>query len=99
MPDEKQNTTDTEQPEQEAAAEKELELERVAEAPAMKTEGGVAYPASDYAYVPDPSKPDTWKLRLTAKPGNVTGAMLGAAAAACAAGGESPIPPADMAKV
>ncbi len=31
---------------------------------AEKLEDGVAYPRSAYAYVPDPSKPETWKLRL-----------------------------------
>jgi len=34
-----------------------------------KTEDGKKFPASDYAYVPDPDKPSTWKLRLTSKPG------------------------------
>ena len=29
-----------------------------------KTEDGEEYPASAFAYVPDPSKPSTWKLRL-----------------------------------
>jgi len=29
-----------------------------------KTEEGTAYPASDFAYVPDPQTPSTWKLRL-----------------------------------
>lgn len=29
-----------------------------------KTEGGTEYPAEAYAYVPDPEKPSTWKLRL-----------------------------------
>jgi len=35
----------------------------------MKTEAGKKFPASDYAYVPDTSKPSTWKLRLTSTPG------------------------------
>jgi len=30
----------------------------------VKTEGGVEYPASAYAYTPDLEKPSTWKLRL-----------------------------------
>ena len=34
-----------------------------------KTEDGEVFPASDYAYVPDPEKPSTWKLRLTSTPG------------------------------
>ena len=45
-------------------------------------------PAADYAYVPDPQKPSTWKLRLTeGKPGNVTVRQLGRAAAALSSGG------------
>lgn len=31
---------------------------------ATKTEDGVEYPAAAFAYVPDPNKPSTWKLRL-----------------------------------
>lgn len=31
---------------------------------ATKTEDGVEYPAAAFAYVPDPEKPSTWKLRL-----------------------------------
>lgn len=33
-----------------------------------KTENGVKYPAEAYAYVPDPDKPSTWKLRLWEDP-------------------------------
>lgn len=29
-----------------------------------KTENGIEFPAEAYAYVPDPEKPSTWKLRL-----------------------------------
>jgi len=29
-----------------------------------RTVDGVAFPASAFAYVPDPTKPSTWKLRL-----------------------------------
>jgi hypothetical protein len=54
----------------------------------VKTEGGVKYPASDYAYVPDKEKPSTWKLRMSAgRPGNITVAQLGRAAAAFSPGG------------
>ncbi len=53
----------------------------------MKTEDGVAYPATDFACVPDPEKPSTWKLRLAeGKPGNITRAQLGRAAAAMGPG-------------
>lgn len=34
-----------------------------------KTEDGKQFPSSDYAYVPDPSAPSTWKMRLTKTPG------------------------------
>jgi len=61
--------------------------ELVTKPPPTKTEGGVAYPAADYAYVPDPTKPSTWKLRLTESPGKVTTAQLGRAAAALSSGG------------
>lgn len=37
-------------------------------APPMKTEGGEQYPAEAFAYVPDPEKPSTWKLRLWEDP-------------------------------
>jgi hypothetical protein len=54
---------------------------------ALKFEGGVAFGASDYAYVPDPKKPSTWKLRLTAKPGGPPDSgIVGAAAAALGPG-------------
>lgn len=53
-----------------------------------KTEGGVCLPASDFAFVPDPSKPSTWKLPLAeGRPGNITVKKLGAAAASFSAGG------------
>lgn len=52
-----------------------------------KTEGGTAFLASDYAYVPDAQKPTTWKLRLTATPGGTPDAgHVGAAAAALGGG-------------
>ena len=68
-----------------------------------KTEGGVAYPASDFAYVPDPQKPSEWKLRLTSTPGgDPDPAIVGAAAAALGAGfrgQQVDIPDADRAAV
>ena len=39
-------------------------LNEVVEKAETKTEDGEEYPASAFAYVPDPSKPSTWKLRL-----------------------------------
>lgn len=53
----------------------------------IKRENGIDYPAKDYAWVPDPSKPSTWKLRLTETPGKTSLAQLGRAAAALSAGG------------
>ena len=50
---------------------------------AMKTEGGIQFPAEDFAYTPDAEKASTWKLRITeGRPGNITRAQLGRAAAA-----------------
>ena len=68
-----------------------------------KSEDGKAFPASDYAYVPDPDKPSTWKLRLTATPGG--GPDSGIVGAACAAlgkgfrGNKVDIPAGDLAAV
>lgn len=54
---------------------------------AKKTEDGQEFPASDYAYVPDPDKPSTWKLRLTSTPGGEPDPrIVGAAIAALGAG-------------
>lgn len=69
-----------------------------------KTEGGVAYPAADFAYTPDRETPSTWKLRLAeGRPGNITVAQLGRAAAAFSSGGfrgnRVQIPAADVARV
>lgn len=68
-----------------------------------KTEGGEVFPASDYAYVPDPEKPSTWKLRLTATPGGEPDArIVGAALAALGPGyrgNKVEIPEADLAGV
>ncbi len=47
---------------------------------------GVGFPASDFAYVPDPEKPSTWKLRLTKEPGGPPDP--GIVGAACAALGK-----------
>jgi hypothetical protein len=53
----------------------------------MKTEGGTEYPAEAFAYVPDPSKPSTWKLRLWDNPkSKETAAQVGRAVAALGAG-------------
>lgn len=52
-----------------------------------KREGGMEFPPRDYAFVPDPAAPSTWKLRLTESPGKVTIAQLARAAAAFSAGG------------
>lgn len=68
-----------------------------------KTEGGQSFPASDYAYVPDPEKPSTWKLRLTSTPGgSPDSGIVGAAAAALGPGfrgNRVQIPSADRAAV
>jgi hypothetical protein len=57
-----------------------------ADAP-TKTEGGKAFPGSDYAYVPDKTKPSGWKLRLTSEPGGAPDpGIVGAAAAALGPG-------------
>lgn len=53
----------------------------------FKTEAGKKFHASDYAFVPDATKPSTWKLRLAETPGKVTVAQLGRAAAAFSSGG------------
>jgi len=53
-----------------------------------KTEDGICYPATDYAFVPDANKPSTWKLKIAqGKPGNITVEQLGRAAAAFSEGG------------
>jgi len=50
---------------------------------AMKTERGMKFPSKAYAYVPDASKPSTWKLRLWSTPtSGVTAQQVGAAIAA-----------------
>lgn len=53
----------------------------------MKTEAGLKYPASAYAYVPDRNKPSTWKLRLWETPAKKeTAAQVGRAIAAIGKG-------------
>lgn len=70
---------------------------------AIKRENGLDYPARDFAYVPDPNMPSSWKLRLTEEPGKVTVSQLGRAAAAMSAGGfrgnRAQIPPAALSAV
>ena len=52
-----------------------------------KTEDGVEYPAEAFAYVPDPEKPSTWKLRLWESPDDkITARQVGMAVAALGAG-------------
>lgn len=54
---------------------------------ATKTEDGQSFPSSDYAYVPDPDMPSTWKLRLTSTPGgDPDTSVVGAAIAALGEG-------------
>lgn len=53
----------------------------------FKTEGGKQFPGSDFAFVPDPAKPSTWKLRLTNSPGGTPDSgIVGAAVAALGKG-------------
>lgn len=70
---------------------------------ATKTEDGASFPAKDYAYVPDPDMPSTWKLRLTATPGGTPDAgIVGAAIAALGKGfrgNKVQIPAAELAAV
>lgn len=53
---------------------------------AMKTEGGVQYPAAAYAYVPDAESPSTWKLRLWDETKKPSARIIGAAIAALGPG-------------
>jgi len=70
---------------------------------ASKTEGGESFSASDYAYVPEPDKPSTWKIRLTESPGKMTVAQVARAITALQPGGfrgnEAQIPAGDRAGV
>ena len=86
---------------EEAAKEANSVLAWLKEQEAMKTENGVKFPASAYAYVPDAEKPSEWKLRLWEDPQQkVTRKQLGAAAAALSPGGfrgqKVQIPSADL---
>lgn len=54
---------------------------------ATKTEGGAQFPAADYAVVPDPEMPSTWKLRLAESPGKQTVAQIARAITAMQPGG------------
>lgn len=65
-----------------------------------KTEGGAAFPAAAFAYVPDPSQPSTWKLRLWESPEKKeTAHQVGAAVAAFTSfrGNKVDIPAKDLA--
>lgn len=82
----------------------EHDAEMAALTKATKTEGGQAFPASDYAYVPDRNAPSTWKLRLTSTPGGAPDTrIVGAAVAALGPGGfrgrKVQIPQADLGRV
>lgn len=72
--------------------------------PITKREGGEDFPAQAFAYVPDPQKPSTWKLRLwDSLADKVTAAQVGRAVAALGAGGfrgnRVQLPAADLASV
>jgi hypothetical protein len=55
---------------------------------AVKVESGIPFPAEAYAYVPDPSNPSTWKVRLWENlEKRATSAQLGRAAAAVSGSG------------
>lgn len=67
----------------------------------FKTEDGVEFPAAAFAFVPDPTKPSTWKLRLWETPEKkVTAPQVGRAVAALGPGGfrgnKVQIPAADL---
>jgi len=72
-----------------------------------RTDGGQEFPAGAYAYVPDPTKPSTWKLKLFDMPGDVPNkpsVVLTAAAAQALSpagfrGNQVQIPSADLAGV
>lgn len=54
---------------------------------ATKTENGLSFPSRAFAFVPDPQKPSTWKLRLWETPSKgVTRAQVGRAIAAIGKG-------------
>lgn len=70
---------------------------------AIKREGGLDFPPRDYAYVPDPLRPATWRLRLTQEPGKIDLEQVQRAAAAISPAGfrgnRLEIPPAATASV
>jgi hypothetical protein len=70
---------------------------------ATKTEDGENFTSKDYAYVPDPDMPSTWKLRLTSTPGgDPDPQIVGAAVAALGKGfrgNKVQIPEAELAAV
>jgi len=103
-----QELLSSEEPEEKKATEALKEatsvLTLIKEQAVMKTEDGESYPAAAYAYVGDPEKSTTWKLRLWEDPEKkVTRAQLGRAAAALSPGGfrgqKVQIPAADMSAV
>lgn len=62
-------------------------LEEGEKAEPKKTENGRQYGAGDFADVPDPSKPSTWKLRLADKPGMPDAGVIADAITAMQPGG------------
>lgn len=70
---------------------------------AVKVEDGNEYHSADYAYAPDKSAPDTWRLRLAEHGSGVTITRIGYAAAALSPGGfrgqKADIPKEDLPKV
>ncbi len=63
------------------------EVEELTKAIQGKTQGGVTFPKSDFAYTPIDDKPNTWKLRLTKTPGGKPDSgIVGAASAALGKG-------------
>lgn len=73
---------------QQAVTEATTALAWLREQGVAKTEDGVKFPAAAYAYVPDPEKPNTWKLPIWENPEKkVTRKQLGAASAALSPGG------------
>ncbi len=100
-----QELLSSEEPDEEKAKEAVKEADKalawLMEQAVMKTEDGVKFPAAAYAYVGDPEKSTTWKLRLWEDPTKkVTRAQLGRAAAALSPGGfrgqKVAIPSADL---
>lgn len=66
-----------------------IQSEQVAEADGVvKTDMGMKFPAAAYAYVPDPQKPSTWKMRLWESPDQkITRASVARAAMALSPSG------------